>query len=48
MILMLQLNIKVAALVNDTVGCLMTVAWKDPACRMGVIIGTWVYIKYSV
>jgi hexokinase len=32
--------IHVAALANDTVGTLMTKSYADPACDMGVIIGT--------
>lgn len=33
-------NLKVAALVNDTVGTLAAGAYKDPYCDIGVIVGT--------
>ena len=29
-----------AAILNDTTGCLMSCAWKNPKCRIGLIIGT--------
>ena len=28
------------AILNDTTGCLMSCAWKDSKCRIGLIIGT--------
>lgn len=34
------LSVRITALVNDTVGTLMTTAYSDPRCRIGVIIGT--------
>jgi hexokinase len=30
----------VAAILNDTTGCLMSCAWENPKCRIGLIIGT--------
>ena len=30
----------VSAILNDTTGCLMSCAWKNPKCRIGLIIGT--------
>ena len=33
-------NIKVAALMNDTVGTLVSKSYEDPSCDVGVIIGT--------
>ncbi|CAB4053924.1 HK [Lepeophtheirus salmonis] len=30
----------VEAILNDTTGCLMSCAWKNPKCRIGLIIGT--------
>merc|ERR1719210_2809943 len=32
--------IEVCAILNDTTGCLMSCAWKNPKCRIGLIIGT--------
>jgi hexokinase len=33
-------QIDVCALLNDTTGCLMSCAWKEDKCRIGLIIGT--------
>ena len=33
-------RVDVAAILNDTTGCLMSCAWKNPKCRIGLIIGT--------
>lgn len=33
-------KIDVCAVLNDTTGTLMSCAWKNPACRIGLIIGT--------
>jgi len=35
-----DIKIDVAAILNDTTGCLMACAWKNPKCRIGIIIGT--------
>jgi len=35
-----DVNIEVCAILNDTTGCLMSSAWKNPKCRIGLIIGT--------
>ena len=35
-----DVKIDVAAILNDTTGCLMSCAWKNPKCRIGLIIGT--------
>lgn len=35
-----DIKIDVAAILNDTTGCLMSCAWKNPKCRIGMIIGT--------
>ena len=35
-----DIKIDVAAILNDTTGCLMACAWKNPKCRIGMIIGT--------
>lgn len=32
--------IEVCAILNDTTGCLMSCAWKEPKCRIGLIVGT--------
>lgn len=34
------LNVNVCAVLNDTVGTLMSCAWKNPKTRIGLIIGT--------
>ncbi|OWK07913.1 HKDC1, partial [Cervus elaphus hippelaphus] len=35
-----DLDVDILALVNDTVGTMMTCAYDDPYCEVGVIIGT--------
>ena len=35
-----EMNIDVCAILNDTTGCLMSCAWKEPKCRIGLIVGT--------
>lgn len=35
-----NINIEVCAILNDTTGCLMSCAWKDKRCRIGLILGT--------
>ncbi|XP_016053914.1 PREDICTED: putative hexokinase HKDC1 [Miniopterus natalensis] len=35
-----DIDVDILALVNDTVGTMMTCAYDDPACEVGVIIGT--------
>ena len=35
-----DVKVDVAALLNDTTGCLMSCAWQNPNCRIGLIIGT--------
>jgi len=35
-----DINIEVCAILNDTTGCLMSCAWKDKRCRIGLILGT--------
>ena len=35
-----DVNIEVCAILNDTTGCLMSCAWRNPKCRIGLIIGT--------
>ena len=35
-----EYNIDVCAILNDTTGCLMSCAWKEPRCRIGLIVGT--------
>ena len=35
-----DVKIDVLAILNDTTGCLMSCAWKNPKCRIGLIIGT--------
>ena len=35
-----DIRVDVAAILNDTTGCLMSCAWKNPKCRIGLIIGT--------
>ncbi|KAJ2808611.1 hypothetical protein H4R20_000770 [Coemansia guatemalensis] len=39
-LLRLGLRVKVAALVNDTVGTLLSAAYADPSSQMGIIFGT--------
>lgn len=34
------LDIEVVAILNDTTGCLMSTAWREPKCRIGLILGT--------
>ena len=35
-----DIRVDVAAILNDTTGCLMSCAWENPKCRIGLIIGT--------
>lgn len=35
-----DVKIEVCAILNDTTGCLMSCAWKDNRCRIGLILGT--------
>lgn len=35
-----DIHVDVAAILNDTTGCLMSCAWKNHNCRIGLIIGT--------
>eukprot|EP00095_Tigriopus_kingsejongensis_P011343 maker-scaffold383_size189472-snap-gene-0.30 protein:Tk11343 transcript:maker-scaffold383_size189472-snap-gene-0.30-mRNA-1 annotation:"hexokinase" len=35
-----ETNIEICAILNDTTGCLMSCAWKEPKCRIGLIVGT--------
>ena len=35
-----NVQIDVCAILNDTTGCLMSCAWKEEKCRIGLIIGT--------
>jgi len=35
-----DVNINTAAIINDTTGCLMSCAWMQPKCRIGLILGT--------
>ncbi|KAJ2538173.1 hypothetical protein IWW35_006283, partial [Coemansia sp. RSA 1878] len=45
-LLRLGLRVKVAALVNDTVGTLLSAAYSDPTAQMGVILGTGTNAAY--
>ena len=36
-----DVKIEVCAILNDTTGCLMSCAWKDERCRVGLILGTY-------
>ena len=35
-----DVKIEVCAILNDTTGCLMSCAWRDERCRVGLILGT--------
>ena len=35
-----DIRVDVASILNDTTGCLMSCAWKNANCRIGLIIGT--------
>jgi hexokinase len=35
-----DIKIEVCAILNDTTGCLMSCAWRDERCRIGLILGT--------
>ncbi|MCX5716621.1 MAG: hexokinase [Candidatus Omnitrophica bacterium] len=39
-------NIKIAALINDTIGTLVTKRYSDPGCDLGVILGTGTNAAY--
>ena len=35
-----NVKIDICAILNDTTGCLMSCAWKEDKCRIGLILGT--------
>ena len=35
-----DIKVEFGALLNDTTGCLISCAWRDPRCRIGLIVGT--------
>ena len=35
-----DIKVHVTAILNDTTGCLMSCAWQNQKCRIGLIIGT--------
>ncbi len=41
-----DIRVDIAAILNDTTGCLMSCAWKEPKCRIGLIIGTGINACY--
>ncbi|XP_057365081.1 hexokinase type 2-like isoform X1 [Daphnia carinata] len=41
-----DIKIDVMAVLNDTTGTLMACAWKNPACRIGLILGTGINACY--
>lgn len=41
-----DIKVDVCAILNDTTGCLMSCAWKEPNCRIGLIIGTGINACY--
>ena len=41
-------KIDVCAILNDTTGCLMSCAWKEEKCRIGLILGTGTNACYLV
>ena len=43
-----DVKIEVCAILNDTTGCLMSCAWKDERCRVGLILGTYIYLFFDV
>ena len=44
-----DVTIEVTAILNDTTGCLLSCAWKNPKCRIGLIIGTGTNVrKYTI
>ncbi|ORX67067.1 hypothetical protein DL89DRAFT_248762 [Linderina pennispora] len=45
-LLRLGLRVKISALVNDTVGTLLSAAYKNPAAQMGIIFGTGTNAAY--
>ncbi|KAJ2001778.1 hypothetical protein GGI04_002364 [Coemansia thaxteri] len=45
-LLRLGLRVKIVALVNDTVGTLLSAAYSDPAAQMGIIFGTGTNAAY--
>ena len=43
-----DVQIEVCAILNDTTGCLMSSAWRDNRCRIGLILGTGMTKKNSL
>lgn len=43
-----DVQIDVCAILNDTTGTLMSCAWKNFNCKIGLIVGTWVAWKIEL
>lgn len=43
-----DVHIDICAILNDTTGTLMSCAWKDFNCRIGVIVGMWTVGKFEL
>lgn len=39
-----EFELDVVAVVNDTVGTMMTCAYEDPNCEVGLIVGMWFFV----
>lgn len=39
-----EFDLDIAAVINDTVGTMMSCAYEDPQCEIGLIAGMWGYI----
>ena len=42
------MDVEVLAMVNDTVATMMTCGFDDQYCEVGLIIGEYYYINYTV
>jgi hexokinase len=38
-----EIKVNVSALLNDSTGCLLSCSWREPRCRIGLIVGTGKY-----
>lgn len=43
-----EFDLDVVAIVNDTVGTLMTCAYEEPTCEVGLIAGQFTWFSFSM
>lgn len=43
-----EFDLDIVAVVNDTVGTMMTCGYEDPNCEIGLIAGKWSCVSHQV